>query len=114
LNNIEAKNYIDESTTSEFKFLFRCDCCKKIITEYSSENQNQYTTKIFSGKQAKNEKLWKEGHDLALFAAKRKALEHLNRCEICGKLICDDCIVESDKLNGGLCCKECYDKKGGK
>lgn len=106
MTNIAAHNYIDESTTEEFRFIFRCDCCGKVILNFSSKNENCYKTKLFSSQKDK-EKMWIKGHDEALMKAKQLALEQLNRCEVCGKLICDDCVEESDELNGGLRCKKC-------
>lgn len=106
MSNIEARNYIDESTTKEFRFVFLCDCCGKVVLEYVEKNENEYKLKLFK-KQKDKEKEWIKGHDKAFKAARQLAIQKLNRCEVCGKLVCDDCVSEPEHLCGGLSCKKC-------
>lgn len=103
---IDSNNFIDESTRDEFKFIFRCESCGKIILEYSCKNEDDSKLKFFS-KNRLNETKWIKNHNECLKKAKEQALDRLNRCEVCGKLICDDCSVEDDLLSGGICCRKC-------
>ncbi len=35
----------------------------------------------------------------------------LNKCDICGDMVCDDCTVFDADLNGKICCKNCHEKR---
>ena len=46
-------------------------------------------------------------HGKAYERANNEVRLNLNRCEICGDMVCEDCSVYSDELGGGVCCKKC-------
>lgn len=104
--------YMDESTTEEYRFTFYCECCGKFVKKYASTSPACYKPKLFSSPSERKarELLWMRGHDEAFENASHEALQVLNRCEVCGALVCDECTIISDKLNGGVCCKNCNDK----
>ena len=53
-------------------------------------------------------------HSSAFERANIEAVYELNRCEICGDMVCDDCTVYGENLNGGFCCKKCAKSEGQK
>ena len=46
-------------------------------------------------------------HGKAYERANNEVRLNLNRCEICGDMVCEDCSVYSEELSGGVCCKKC-------
>ena len=110
---MKTRKIEDQSTTEVYKFTAYCECCGKIVSTHSSTSDACYKPSVFlsiSARRAK-ELLWLKGHDEALENASHEALQHLNQCEICEKLICDDCTVIDESGNGGILCKSCAAKK---
>lgn len=106
---MKVRKYADESTTEEYKFLIYCEHCGKQVLEYADSPEVSYKPKLFmdASKRRAKELLWLTGHKKAFEEASDKALQKLNRCEVCGRLVCNDCYVFSDELDGNVCCKEC-------
>lgn len=109
---MKLNRYEDQSTTEVFKFVIRCEKCGKIVKTYQSSSGACYKIRIFmspSERKAK-ELLWLRAHDEALDDVTAEAFRELNRCEVCGAFVCDACSVFSDRLGGGIACKNCAEK----
>lgn len=106
---MNIRKYKDESTTEFYKFAVYCECCGKVVTTHLSTSEACYKPHIFSSISARRAKelLWIKGHDEAFENASQEALQQLNRCESCGKLICNDCTVIDEAHDGGVYCKSC-------
>ncbi len=108
-----TKDYSDRSTLKEFEFEFYCDCCKKAIKTPIIEFNSGFKGKFLS-KEVKKARdiIYAADHSSAFERANIEALYELNRCEICGDMVCDDCTVYGENLNGGFCCKNCAKSEG--
>ena len=93
-----TKKYTDESSMKQFKFVFYCDCCGKAIQTQAYDFNSAFAQKTF---------LSNDEHAAAYERANNEVRLNLNRCEICGDMICEDCSVYSDELGGGVCCTKC-------
>ena len=49
-------------------------------------------------------------HRAAYERANNEVRLNLNRCTVCGDMVCEDCSVYSEKLGGDVCCKKCAEK----
>lgn len=102
----------DESTTEQFKFTVCCDRCGKTVKTSISTTEACYRPRLFMDAAARRAKelLWLDAHREAKENAARDALQELNRCEVCGALVCNACTVISEALEGGVCCLDCAEK----
>lgn len=100
----------DDSTTDEFRFTTRCQRCDAAVKTFVSEAH--YKPRLFMDAAARRAKelLWLDAHRDARENAAREALQELNRCEVCGALVCNACTVISEALEGGVCCLDCAEK----
>lgn len=107
-----TKKYTDESTVKQFKFTFYCDCCKNEMPTLAYDFCSGFKKKIFLSNDEKEARsiIFANEHDKAYERANNEIRLNLNRCEVCGDMICEDCSVYTDKLNGGICCKKCAEK----
>ena len=55
--------------------------------------------------------IYANDHRNAYERANNEVRLELNRCEICGNMVCEDCTVYGQNLNGGVCCKKCAEDK---
>lgn len=99
----------DESTTEQFKFIAHCDRCGSVVKTCISVTESCYKPRLFMHAAARRAKelLWLQAHEQAKENAAREALQELNRCEVCGAMVCRSCTVISDALDGGVCCRDC-------
>lgn len=113
MNVLTIQRMEDESTTEQFKFIAYCDRCGKVVKTSVSTTDACYRPKLFMDTAARRAKelLWLDAHREAKQNAAREALQELNRCEICGALVCNACTVFSEALEGGVCCTSCADRQ---
>ncbi|MBQ7399885.1 MAG: hypothetical protein IJW06_05460 [Clostridia bacterium] len=104
-----TKKYTDDSSMKQFKFTFYCDCCGKPIFTKVYDFNSAFAQKTFLSNDEKEARaiIYANEHREAYERANNEVRLNLNRCEICGDMICEDCSVYSDKLGGGVCCKKC-------
>ena len=104
-----TKKYTDESSMKQFKFVFYCDCCGKAIQTQAYDFNSAFAQKTFLSNDEKEARaiIYANEHAAAYERANNEVRLNLNRCEICGDMICEDCSVYSDELGGGVCCTKC-------
>ena len=104
-----TKDFSDYSTLEKFEFEFYCDCCKKAVKTSVIEFVSGFKRKRFLNGDMKKARdiIYAADHDSAFERANIEAMYELNRCEICGAMVCEDCTVYGKNLNGGVCCKKC-------
>ena len=104
-----TKKYTDDSSMKQFKFTFYCDCCGKPIFTQVYDFNSAFVQKSFLSNDEKEARaiIYANEHREAYERANNEVRLNLNRCEICGEMICEDCSVYSDELRGGVCCMKC-------
>ena len=109
-----TRRYCDKSTAETFRFTFFCDCCGKELATSPAKFRSGFSPKLImsSSERRIREILWLRDHDSAYERANREVLDQLNRCEICGDYVCDDCIEVCPELDGKLCCYKCAEVRG--
>lgn len=107
-----TKKYADDSSLKQFRFTFYCDCCGKAIPTQAYDFHNNFLKKKFLSNDEKEARaiIYASEHSKAYERANNEVRLNLNRCEICGNMVCEECSVYTDKLNGGICCKICAEK----
>ncbi len=110
---LKLNSFEDQSTTEVFKFIIRCEQCGKVVKTYQSTSSACYKHKFFQSPSERKAKelLWLKGHEEALESATTEAFRELNRCEICGAFVCNDCSETTDELDGGVACKRCVKQR---
>lgn len=108
-----TKDFSDFSTLEKFEFEFYCDCCGKAIKPPVLEFVSGFKKKKLINDDIRKARdiIYAADHERAFERANVEMLHELNRCEICGKMICEDCTVYGKNLNGGLCCKKCEESE---
>ena len=104
-----TKKYTYESSMKQFKFVFYCDCCGKAIPAQAYNFNSVFAQKTFLSNDEKEARaiIYASEQGKAYERANNEVRLNLNRCEICGEMICEDCSVYSDELGGGVCCVKC-------
>ena len=107
-----TKRFADNSTMKQFEFEFFCDCCGKPIKTDIIEFISGFRDKSFLTNDEREARaiIYANDHGKAYERANIEARLELNKCEICGNMVCEDCTVYSENLNGGFCCKDCANK----
>jgi hypothetical protein len=103
MNKPITKRTTDYSGTESFSFGFSCDCCgKEWRSPAVSFETGGFTAVEYEGTR---QMIWEQEHKTAFDQANLEAHLHFNRCPICGKWVCDDCISMKDP--GREICREC-------
>ncbi|MGE4283391.1 MAG: hypothetical protein AB7G87_06665 [Clostridia bacterium] len=100
-----TQNYTDQSTQSEFYFIFYCDLCNhswKSVPIPFSRGKLKGISKFFFGRASP---LWKKEHQDAFERANHEAMLHFNRCPVCKRWVCDEDFPEEENQ-----CSECSKK----
>ena len=84
-----------ESTDSALMFTFYCDICDR-----------PHTVFVYRDKTAQPDA---ENYDAFLEQARADIKMQVNRCSLCGKVVCDDCFRTPKE---GDMCKECAESRG--
>lgn len=107
-----TKRFADKSTIKQFEFEFYCDCCGKPIKTEIFEFISGFKDKSFLTNDEREARaiIYANDHAKAYERANIEARLELNKCEICGNMVCEECTVYGENLNGGFCCKECSNK----
>lgn len=107
-----TKRFADKSTIKQFEFEFFCDCCGKSIKTDVIEFISGFRDKSFLSNDEREARaiIYANDHGKAYERANIEARLELNKCEICGNMVCEDCTVYGENLNGGFCCKDCANK----
>lgn len=104
-----TKKYIDSSTEEQFEYSFFCDCCGKNVSTTRYSFKPGFAKKFFLSRteQRAREIIWQRDHDSAYERANIEALKILNRCVLCGAVVCGDCTVECEETGGKTVCLTC-------
>ena len=104
-----TKRFADKSTIKQFEFEFYCDCCGKPIKTEVQEFVSGLKYKKFLSNDEREARaiIYANDHGKAYERANNEVRLELNKCEICGNMVCEDCTVYGENLNGGFCCKKC-------
>jgi len=108
-----TKQFEDDSTLTRFAFTFFCDCCAKPLKPVVITPQFGFRKKLFlsSAEREARAIIYANAHSMAYERANNEVLHELNRCEICGEMICEDCTVYGVLESGGICCRRCAEKQ---
>jgi hypothetical protein len=108
-----TKKYTDESSMKQFRFTFYCDCCGKAIPAQAYDFNSAFAQKTFLTNDEKEARaiIYASEHDKAYERANNEVRLNLNRCAVCGDMVCEVCSVYSEKLGGDICCKKCAEKQ---
>lgn len=108
-----TKRFADNSTLSRFEFEFYCDCCEKALPPVVIKPQTRFKKKLWLSSDERQARaiIYADDHSKAYERANIEARHELNRCEICGEMVCEDCCVYGVLDNGGICCKRCAEKR---
>jgi len=98
-----TRKSIDHSSADHFGFSFFCDRCGK---EWKSQTLpfNYGNFSIIENEEAR-QLIWAQEHKAAFEHANLEAHMRFSLCPICGKWVCDDCIILEDRHKET--CKEC-------
>lgn len=112
LNSV-TKKFTDKSTIRQFKFVFYCDCCEKPVVHATYDFISGFKDKVFLTGDEREARaiIYASDHKKAYERANIEARFELNKCDICGDMVCDDCTVFDADLNGKICCKNCHEKR---
>lgn len=107
-----TKRYRDDSTMKQLRFTFYCDCCGKPIPTAPMDFENGFSKKVFLTDEEREVRaiLYADDHRYAYERANNEARLELNRCEICGEVVCEDCTVYEGAENVAVCCRTCLQK----
>ena len=106
-----TKRFADKSTMKKFEFEFYCDCCNKPIQTQTYEFVSGFSNKTFLNADEREARaiIYASDHGKAYERANVEVRLELNKCEICGDMVCEDCTVyDSD---GNVHCKKCDEKQ---
>ena len=108
-----TKKYTDESTMKQFKFTFHCDCCGKAIPAQVYDFNSAFAQKTFLSNDEKEARaiIYANEHREAYERANNEVRLNLNRCAVCGDMVCENCSVYSEKHGGDIYCKKCAIKE---
>lgn len=97
----------DLSTKDGFRFRIRCEVCGK---EYANKSRRfSKTGRVPSSKEEQilYDEIYKQERTVARQIAVREAIESINFCPICKRLVCNRCFLICDELD---MCRECASK----
>ena len=108
-----TKKFTDKSTIKQFEFEFYCDCCGKPVKAEAYEFVSGFKNKKFLSNDEREARaiIYANDHARAYERANNEVRLELNKCEICGNMVCDECTVYGVDLQGGLCCRNCAKDK---
>lgn len=109
-----TKNYKDKSTMEKFEFVFHCDCCGIELSTTVYKYEDKFPKKLFMSNSEKEARqiMYATEHEKAYERANNEVVKKLNKCSVCGEMVCDCCIVISPE-DGKEICKKCYDNGRG-
>ena len=101
-----TKRFTDSSTLTRFEFEFYCDCCTRALPPVVILPRSGFRRKLFMSRDEREARaiIYANDHSLAYERANNEARHELNRCEVCGELVCEECTVYGALENGGVCC----------
>lgn len=104
-----TKNYKDKSTMERFEFVFHCDCCGYELSTTVYQYEDRFPKKLFMSNSEREARqiMYAVEHEKAYERANNEAMNRLNKCTICGEMVCDSCTVFSPE-DGKEICKRCY------
>lgn len=104
-----TKNYKDKSTMERFAFVFHCDCCGFELPTTVYEYEDRFPKKLFmsSSEREARQIMYAAEHDKVYERANNEVLHKLNKCSVCGEMVCGSCIVFSPDVGRNIC-KRCY------
>lgn len=108
-----TKRFADNSTMTQFEFEFYCDCCGKPLPPIKITPQNRFKKKLWLSRDEREARaiIYANDHSQAYERANNEVRHELNRCEVCGEMVCEDCTVYGALKYGGVCCKHCAEKQ---
>jgi len=97
---------------NRFEFEFYCDCCGKPLPPVVLTPKYQFKKKLWLSRDQREARaiIYANDHSKAYERANNEIRHELNRCEVCGELVCEECTVYDALKNGGVCCKRCAEK----
>lgn len=106
-----TKRFTDKSTIKQFEFEFYCDCCGKAIKTDVYEFVSGFKDKKHLSNDEREARaiIYANDHGKAYERANNEVRLELNKCEICGNMVCEECTVYGVDLQGGLCCIKCQE-----
>ena len=107
-----TKRFADNSSLGRFEFEFYCDCCGKPLPPIVIQPQNRFKKKLWLSRDEREARaiIYANDHSKAYERANNEVRHELNRCEICGEMVCEECTVYGALESGGVCCKRCAGK----
>ena len=104
-----TKRFADNSTMTCFDFEFYCDCCGKPLPSIVIRPQAQFKKKLWLTRTEREARtiIYANDHSKAYERANNEVRHELNRWEVCGEMVCEECTVYGALDNGGVCCKRC-------
>lgn len=104
-----TKRFADNSTMTRFDFEFYCDCCTKPLPPVIIMPQNLFKKKLWLTRAEREARaiIYAHDHSRAYERANNEIRHELNRCELCGEMVCEDCTVYGLLPSGGVCCSRC-------
>lgn len=93
----------------KFEFTFHCDCCGKELATSVYSYDDKFPKKLFMSNSEKEARqiMYATEHEKAYERANAEAIKNLNKCSICGEMVCD-CCIEISPEDGREICKRCY------
>ena len=94
-----TKRYEDASNMKQFEFIFFCDCCGKAMPSTVLQFRSRFRQKLFltSDEREARAIIYADHHGKAYERANNEVRHELNRCEICGDMVCEDCTIYNEK-----------------
>lgn len=107
-----TKRFADNSTLDRFEFEFYCDCCGKPLPPIVIKPQTRFKRKIWLSRDEREARaiIYANDHSRAYERANNEVRHELDRCEVCGEMVCGACTVYGALESGGVCCKRCAPK----
>ena len=107
-----TKHFADNSTLTSFSFEFYCDCCGLPLPPVVIKPQTRFKKKLWLSRDEREARaiIYADDHKKAYERANNEVRHELNRCEVCGDMVCESCTVYGALENGGVCCRQCADK----
>ena len=104
-----TRKYEDASTMKQFEFIFFCDCCGKRMPSSVMEFRSGFRTKFFLTNDEREARaiIYADNHNKAYERANNEVRHELNRCEMCGDMVCEYCTVYNENNNDVVICRKC-------
>lgn len=105
--NAVTKKFTDKSTIKKFIFEFYCDCCASPVREIEYDFISGFKDKVFltSDEREARAIIYASDHKKAYERANIEVRFLLEKCEKCGDMVCDECVVYD--ADGKVLCKKC-------